>query len=149
MTRAEKQTAQQPGCCGASGLLLRGFRMPTHLFIYGTLMGGESRHRHLAGSEFVAAARTRPGFRMFDCGDYPALVTATPGQIITGELWLVSDDTLRILDDVEGIDEGLYARRPVQLQPPWESIAAETYIYLQTIDQLPEIYGDWRARAAR
>jgi gamma-glutamylcyclotransferase (GGCT)/AIG2-like uncharacterized protein YtfP len=121
--------------------------MPTHLFVYGTLMRGESRHQHLAGSKFIAAARTQPGFRMFDCGDYPALVTATPGEVITGELWLVSDDTLRALDEVEGIEDGLYARRPVRLQPPWESIAAETYVYLQGIDGLPEINGNWRARA--
>jgi len=119
--------------------------MPTHLFVYGTLMRGESRHRHLAGSEFVADARTQPGYRLFHVDDYPALVM-DPDTSITGELWLVSDGTLRVLDEIEGVDEGLYARRTVRLQAPFESIAAETYVYLQSIDGLPEIHGDWRAR---
>lgn len=118
--------------------------MPTHLFVYGTLMRGESRHRHLAGSEFVADARTEPGYRLFHVDDYPALVADIDGGTITGELWLVSNDTLRALDEVEGVEEGLYARRDVRLQAPFDTVAAETYVYLQSINGLTEIYGDWR-----
>ncbi|MFO1091706.1 MAG: gamma-glutamylcyclotransferase family protein [Planctomycetaceae bacterium] len=120
--------------------------MPTHLFVYGTLMTGESRHRYLAAATLIGAARTTPEYRLFDAGDYPALVADPVGQSIAGELWLVGDDTLRELDEVEGTDEGLYARVPVHLQPPFDKRAAETYIYLQSVAGLPEINGDWRER---
>lgn len=120
--------------------------MPTHLFVYGTLMRGESRHRHLAGQTFVAEAQTQPDYRLFNVGDFPALVSASPGRPIAGELWLVSDETLRELDDVEGTDEGLYARVPVHLPSPFDNVVAETYIYLQSVDGLPEINGNWRDR---
>jgi len=123
--------------------------MPTHLFVYGTLMRGESRHRHLDDQVYVGEAQTQSGYRMFNAGDFPALVIASPGREITGELWLVDADLLHVLDEVEGVAEGLYARRPVQLQPQFDKLAAETYIYLQSVTGLPEIDGNWRTRGTQ
>lgn len=120
--------------------------MPTYLFVYGTLMRGESRHRHLAGATFVGDARTQPEYRLFDVGDYPALVDSTAGRSIAGEVWLVNEETRRVLDDVEGVDEGLYARVPVRLQPPFDGIAVETYIFRRSVANLPEIETGWRER---
>lgn len=120
--------------------------MPTHLFVYGTLMRGESRHRHLAEETFVDQARSAPGYRLFDLGDYPALVEDPDGLSIVGELWLVGDAALRELDDVEGVDEGLYARRPIPLLPPHDGIAAEGYVSLESVAGLPDISPSWRER---
>ena len=55
--------------------------MATHLFVYGTLMRGECRERHLAGQEFVGAAQTAPGFRLYNVGEYPAL-GSSPNQTL-------------------------------------------------------------------
>lgn len=118
--------------------------MPVHLFVYGTLMRGECRQRHLAGEEFVGAAETSPHYRLYDVGEYPALVAADPGVSIAGELWLVTDDTLRNLDDVEGVDEGLYERRVIWLQPPYDRLRAVTYVYLPSVAGLPDLGASWR-----
>jgi gamma-glutamylaminecyclotransferase len=120
--------------------------MPTHLFVYGTLMRGESRHRHLSGETFVANVRSAPGYRLYDAVDYPALVEDPDGPSIVGELWLVSDAALRQLDDVEGVDEGLYARRRIPLLPPQDDVIAEAYVYLEPVVGLPEISPSWRDR---
>jgi gamma-glutamylcyclotransferase (GGCT)/AIG2-like uncharacterized protein YtfP len=109
-------------------------------------MRGESRHRHLSGETFVANVRSVTGYRLYDAGDYPALVEDPDGPSIVGELWLVSDAALRQLDDVEGVDEGLYARRLIPLRPPHESIPAEAYIYRESVAGLPDISPSWRDR---
>lgn len=120
--------------------------MSHHVFVYGTLLRGEKRHWHLATGTFVTAARTIPRYRMHDAGDYPALIEVENGGSITGEVWLVGDDTLQSLDEVEGVDEGLYARRRVPLLPPHDDLTAEAYLYLDSIEGMPEIGASWRDR---
>jgi gamma-glutamylaminecyclotransferase len=120
--------------------------MPAYLFVYGTLLRGECRQDRLAGEEFVGAAATAPEYRLYDVGEYPALVVADRGTSIAGELWLVGDEALRELDDVEGVDEGLYARQPVRLLPPYDRLRAETYVYMQSVTGLAEIGPGWRDR---
>lgn len=121
--------------------------MPTYLFVYGTLMRGESRHRHLSGETFVGAAQTASEYGLFDVGEYPALVAAAAGRAIQGELWQVSHETLQALDDVEGVADGLYARVAVRLQPPFEQIAAETYVFGHSVAGLPDLGTSWRGRS--
>lgn len=120
--------------------------MPTSLFVYGTLMRGEKRHRHLAGATFVAEARTVPRYRLHNAGDYPALIEDAGGVSIIGEVWLVEADGLRVLDDVEGVDEGLYARRRVRLLPPHDEVVAEAYVFLESVTGMPDIGASWRER---
>ena len=64
------------------------------LFVYGTLKRGQPRHRYLAGQTFVASAVTRPIYRLFNVGDYPALVRHSEGRSIEGELWRVDEGCL-------------------------------------------------------
>lgn len=120
--------------------------MQTYLFVYGTLMRGECREDSLAGQEYLGPAETAPEYRMFNVGEYPALVASTPGLSVTGELWRVDESKLAELDEVEEVDEGLYVRQPVRLQPPHDALAVQTYVYLQEVDGLPDIGRDWRHR---
>jgi len=120
--------------------------MATHLFVYGTLMRGESRHRHLERETFVADVQSAAGYRLYVAGDYPALVENAEGGSVVGELWLVSDAALRDLDDVEGVEEGLYARRRVRLLPPHADVVAEGYVYLESVAGMAEIGRSWRDR---
>jgi gamma-glutamylcyclotransferase (GGCT)/AIG2-like uncharacterized protein YtfP len=115
--------------------------------VYGTLMRANlpSTPRR---ATFIGDAQTQPLYRLFNVGDYPALVMASPGRSISGELWRVSDETRRILDNVEGLDEGLYTRCAVRLQSPFDAVNVETYIYLQSIADLPDIGKSWRERHA-
>jgi gamma-glutamylaminecyclotransferase len=113
------------------------------LFVYGTLKRGEPRHRYLSGQTFIAPARTRPVYRLFNLGEYPGLVRRADGLAIEGELWEVDEACLRRLDQVEGCDEGLYCRSPVELAPPHHGSAAVTYLYQKNVDGLAECGTRW------
>jgi gamma-glutamylcyclotransferase (GGCT)/AIG2-like uncharacterized protein YtfP len=114
-----------------------------HLFVYGTLKREQPRHQYLAGQTFVADAATRPKYRLYNVGKYPALIPHSEGRSIVGELWDVDEACLRTLDRVEGCDFGLYARKPVELLPPHESLEVATYFYLQPVEGLADCGTSW------
>jgi gamma-glutamylcyclotransferase (GGCT)/AIG2-like uncharacterized protein YtfP len=119
------------------------------IFVYGTLKRGDVRSENLRSQRFIAAARTRPEYRMVDCGDYPGLVEVeTDGREIEGELYDVTPECLLELDDVEGVDEGLYARRMIRLQPPFDATLAEAYFYLPSIAGMPDCGTQWLRRGS-
>jgi gamma-glutamylaminecyclotransferase len=106
----------------------------THVFVYGTLKRGGTNHQAIAGQRFVGPARTAPAFRLFLLDGYPGLVAGAPGLSIEGELWEVDAACLARLDELEGVEEGLYARVPLPLLAPHAGIAAETYLYRRSIE---------------
>lgn len=116
----------------------------TTVFVYGTLKRGGSNHLFLAGQKFLGSARTQPGFTLYSLGDYPGMVR-TPGDAdgVTGELWSVDDATLAELDRLEGLDEGLYERIDVLLQPNPHTPSAQAYVYLRSHDGLPPVGPTW------
>lgn len=102
----------------------------TRVFVYGTLKRGQPNHGHLRGQRFVGEARTGPGVTLFSLGDYPGMIRDpydTAG--VTGELWEVDEKCLARLDELEGIDEGLYERVRISLLPPHERDEVVTYLY--------------------
>ncbi|MFI5357899.1 MAG: gamma-glutamylcyclotransferase [Opitutales bacterium] len=122
----------------------------TLIFVYGTLKRGGRNHRHLAGQQFIASARTAPGFTLFQPADYPGLVRDPADQAgVTGEVWSVSDPCLRELDALEGVAEGLYTRVPVPLAPPHESLAAHSYLYLRSLAGCRRLGSTWTEPSSR
>lgn len=121
--------------------------MATNLFVYGTLMRGECRHGALAGQKFLGDAKTAPRYRLYDVGTYPALVKSPGGLAIEGELWSVDDACLARLDDVEGVPKGLYVRRPIKLQPPFEGTAAQAYFFLKCTNGMADCGRRWHGRS--
>ena len=117
------------------------------LFVYGTLKRGCKNHHHLAGQTCVGDARTAPGFRLYDLGDYPGMV-ADPADVegVTGELWDVDDAALAHLDDFEGVSEGLYRRELVPLIPANDCTHAHTYLYARSIEGVTAIGPTWIER---
>lgn len=115
----------------------------THLFVYGTLKQGQPRHRFLAGQKFVGAAQTQPHYRLYHLGSYPGLVHATDGLAIEGELWDVSEECLKQLDRIEGVETGLYRREVVLLAPPHDQLFAVTYLYQLDVGGLPDCGVRW------
>lgn len=70
-----------------------------NLFVYGTLMTGETNHHYLQNSTLLGNATVR-GYDMYDVGWYPAI---TPGNnLITGELYQVPIDDISSIDMLEG-----------------------------------------------
>ena len=111
------------------------------LFIYGTLKRGHSRAGSLAGQQFMGKAKTVASYRMFDCGTYPGLVEAEKGLKIIGEVWSVDAECLWQLDRIEAVDQGLFQRRPIKLNPPFDADSVESYFYLLSVKSLPDLLG--------
>jgi gamma-glutamylcyclotransferase (GGCT)/AIG2-like uncharacterized protein YtfP len=115
------------------------------IFVYGTLKRGCRNHHHLAGQKFVGAARTVPGYTLFDLGGYPGLVAKAADRAgVTGEIWSVDAEALRRLDAFEGVPEGLYRRAPIALQAPHADTQADAYYALHRMDGRREVGAEWR-----
>lgn len=116
----------------------------TTVFVYGTLKRGGGNHAFLARQRFLGEARTVPGFTLYSLGDYPGMVRA-PGDTagVTGELWVVDDTCLAELDQLEGLDEGLYERIDVLLAPNHLAGSAQTYLYSRPHHGLAPLGATW------
>lgn len=83
------------------------------LFVYGTLMKGQSSHKMMDDAIFLRAAQTAPLYHLiqFD-NDYIGLMTGG-NQSISGEIYRVSTEHLWALDDYE-LD--IYSRQIIELE---------------------------------
>ncbi len=113
------------------------------LFTYGTLMRGRCRQRYLAGQRFVGEACTAPRYALVDCGEYPGLIETTgdDATCVRGELYEVTDACLAVLDQVEGVAEGLFGRNAVALVGEIESAVA--YFYARPTLNLGRLGACW------
>jgi gamma-glutamylcyclotransferase (GGCT)/AIG2-like uncharacterized protein YtfP len=116
------------------------------IFVYGTLKRGGSNHAYLAGQLFLGAARTTPGFQLYDLDGYPGMIADEKHdrEGTTGEVWAVDANTLEKLDRLEGLAEGLYRREIVPLLPPFADREVEAYLYARSIEGRREIGSTWR-----
>lgn len=111
---------------------------PTVVFVYGTLMKGQSNHhRYLANSSYIGDA-TLSSYDIYDLGHYPGIVEGE-GRVY-GELYEINSDDLKQMDILE--DEGdLYLRKLVQVSlDNGECRDAWCYIYHHSIDGHPQIF---------
>lgn len=88
------------------------------IFVYGSLKRSYALHHLLEDQTPIGPARTEPLYRLFDLGSYPGLVDWPEGLSIQGEVYRVTSKCIARLDEAEGVDEGLYARREIQLALP-------------------------------
>jgi len=119
--------------------------MAVRLFVYGSLRRGGSAHALLEGARFLGAARTAPGFELWDCGEYPGIGRGGPAQVV-GELYEVPDAQMAKLDEYEG---PLYAREILELEGGGQ---AEAYVLTAAAEEIRVALvdcGDWMARAKR
>lgn len=118
--------------------------MSTLLFVYGTLKRGFSRSPLLRHEEFIGPARTIAKYCLVDCGEFPGLISKAEGGVsVEGELWKVSAPCLTRLDEVEGLNDKLYVRRPIELLEPYRQWKVETYHYLRPTTGLRECGAKW------
>ncbi|HIE98305.1 MAG TPA: gamma-glutamylcyclotransferase [Planctomycetes bacterium] len=117
------------------------------IFVYGSLKRGFALHRHLVKQAFVAAAATQPSYRLFDCGEYPAMVkVAVHGRSVKGEVFSVHQECLLQLDEVEGVKEGLYSRDLVHLCPPFETFRTFAWFFVPPTLGLSDCGSEWPIR---
>jgi len=117
----------------------------TRVFVYGTLKRGGGNHHYLAGQQFIGTARTPPGYALHSLGNYPGMVCSPADTAgVTGELWAVDDACLERLDELEGVDEGLFERITLRLAPPFADPPVETYLFLRSVAGRPALGAVWK-----
>lgn len=117
--------------------------MSTRVFVYGTLKRGGENHGWISPQRFIAPARTRPLYRMFDLGGYPGMIRSSDGLAIEGEVWEVDEDGLARLDVLEDIAGGEYERVRVELDGDFAGLAVEGYLYLRDVDGRRDVGACW------
>ena len=121
--------------------------MSREVFVYGTLKPGQSRWQVLAPFAVRAESDVEDSAsgRLFDTGyGWPAAVFApgvddrVPGVVITLAPDSV-DDALAVLDEVEGVDSGLFRRVLIDVdgRPCWTYHWPGTTEGFQRIDSWP------------
>lgn len=105
-----------------------------HVFVYGTLRRGEQRDINRLEPAPLWLGRAALAGVLYDLGDYPGLrldtasaeATATALQRVEGEVYAISPELERVLDEIEGVSAqpgAEYIRRHVTVQ--LESYAQE------------------------
>jgi gamma-glutamylaminecyclotransferase len=113
------------------------------LFVYGTLLPGETSHARLDGARALGPARTTPAYDLYDLGPYPALVDGGATAVV-GELFEVPLPMLAALDVYEQVPI-LFQRARVALD---DGRVAQTYVLArdQVRGRRRIRSGDWRGR---
>jgi gamma-glutamylcyclotransferase (GGCT)/AIG2-like uncharacterized protein YtfP len=89
------------------------------IFVYGTLKRGFLNHRVLNSSVLKGLYQTTSPFPLFvDAYCVPYCVDSPgTGHRISGEVYAVSPEVLEDLDELEGVADGRYARKRIELLP--------------------------------
>ena len=110
-----------------------------HVFVYGTLMQGESRWSQLERWSCGPVHEGQISGRLFHLGRYPGMRPNEVG-VVHGEVHRCNDieNCLGVLDSIEGVDDddgsqGLYLRLPVPVKVGNDIIWAWSYV----INRLP------------
>ncbi len=106
------------------------------VFVYGTLMNGETNHHYLQNSTPLGKA-TMKDYEMYDVGWYPAI---TPGNnLIIGELYQVPIDDMLTIDMLEG-EGSLYIKKCETItDAKGKTTFALVYIYNRDTSNLKKI----------
>ena len=111
-------------------------------FVYGTLKRGERLHDHLKGAKYLGRGKLR-NFGLYKVSWYPGIVPEK-GAKVEGELYLIDETTLKLLDQLE--DEGREYRR-VRVWVEREvggRQEAWTYVYIGSLAEAIKIpSGHW------
>jgi gamma-glutamylaminecyclotransferase len=99
------------------------------VYVYGTLKRGHHNHTFLKGSKFLGEANTGPGYKLVIRG-LPFLLEDTDGEGCTGELYEVTNLTLKRLDALEGSPDW-YVRKLISVFCNGEEHKAYCYIMPQ------------------
>lgn len=128
--------------------------MPEYLFVYGTLMSGMEAS-HLLSEIARCVGRGRVQGRLYDLGEYPALVLGQPGDTVWGEVYrILRPAAIRQIDRYEGFDPSgasfLYRREATSVTlEDGARIQAWAYVYNRPLPASARrlLSGDYRRAA--
>jgi len=106
-----------------------------YLFVYGTLKNGFHNHHLLENTEFICSATTKQRYPMVNIEEYfPYLIDDEgEGCHIEGEVYKIGEETLAIIDILEGYPE-LYNRHKIIVKSFGIELQAITYFVNEKID---------------
>ena len=104
-----------------------------NVFVYGTLMKGYWNHRLLEREKFIGEGKIQ-NYGLYNVtSPYPGVIQKN-GASVLGEIYDVSEKTLKKLDELEG--EGtLYIRRAVNVETSEGVLEAYTYLWNKTVNE--------------
>lgn len=121
--------------------------MKTLIFVYGTLLKGESNHRLLEGVSCLGRVRTEARYLLVNLGRFPGMLEGGD-SIVEGEVYAVDKKTLDRLDSLEGHPR-FYERKSVTLQGFTEPVEAY-FLPRDPYEKKPQIKsGSWRDQDAK
>lgn len=86
------------------------------VFVYGTLKQGHHNHRLLEDSTYMGKHTIKDGYLMYNLGAYPAVIKQNgEGLPVHGEIYEITEATLKSLDVLEGYPE-LYYRETIHTE---------------------------------
>lgn len=107
-----------------------------NVFVYGTLMEGETNHHYLENSTFLDMV-TIEGYEMYNVGWYPAIIDGD--GLIIGELYQVPNTDMPSIDILEG-EGSLYIKRcETVTDSKGKSSFAFIYVYNRDYSDLERI----------
>ena len=105
------------------------------VFVYGTLMKGETNHGFLRHSTFLGNAAIE-GYEMYNVGLFPAII---PGDgLAIGEVYSVPVEDIPSIDSLEG-EGSLYEKKCERITLNGEVTFAFLYVYLSDCSDLERI----------
>lgn len=95
--------------------------MTAVLFVYGTLLQGETNHALLRSARYLGSGRTTAHYSLLSLGSFPALI-ASGSTAVEGELYEVTEEQLLALDRLEEHPH-FYKRTLMQLEDGQQVLA--------------------------
>ena len=102
--------------------------MNHNLFTYGTLKRGFSNNHLLDGAEYVGTAKTLEKYSLLESG-IPFVFKGESVSHIYGELYQVNDQTLKVIDRLEGHPEWYQREEVGVLTEDGVTVTAWLYFY--------------------
>jgi|SRR5467141_1328538 len=125
------------------------------LFVYGTLMRGQRLHRYLKSKgsvEYVGPGKIRAELYRPHGRRYPGAVRTRADRYVHGELYMLRNpsQTLKAIDKLEGLEDGLFIRQTVDVWRGSQKISAWTYLYNRSLANAEHISsGNFLKRSVR
>lgn len=113
------------------------------VFVYGTLMKGESANHMLADGEYAGCFLLKD-YAMYNLGSFPG-IKRCKGEAVLGELFFVDAETIARIDRYEG-EGSLYSRKPVTLRISESKFSAETYVFNGDVTRYKKMREPWNAK---
>ena len=117
------------------------------LFVYGTLMKGNSNHEEFLSDARFAGYFTADGFQLYDFGNYPLIIQNEIDKI-RGEMYIVDSKTLDKLDISEA-KGNLFTRKLIQVINDNDEVQeAYVYVYNKDVTKTVKVSSDNQPREA-